>query len=508
VRPSPWHARTVTVHRRDVLGLLGVGAAHTALWALGCGAPTAVPRRPPQVSGEVRTWLHDAVSRLASRYPFVHALAVSRRRLTAARDVIGAGIARLRSDGVVLTVRDHDGSWREYASSELTRDGVAAAAHALDAPRQTRDLDFGRPPATPDEPPRIDHGDLQDRLDQLLRTSPALAPRIVYAAAVIDVDDAITWSVTPGRDLEQRMVRIRNTAIRAAWSDTRPAVRHAERAWSGWLDDQPLTPDDLDAVSEAALEVTTPGGLADDERTVVLDPSVAAVVLDAAVRGLFTATAARRPEVARRFASSTGAPGTAPANARTANPEPPFASPLLTLIDDPTAANAYGGFTFDDEGELASPVTLIETGRLVDRLTDRAAGRPGRGRRPGHLGSLVAAPSHLRLVPSTTPARLLYSDGFLLEGGLGASASPGGDRIRVLCARARELKSGKPTGRIYADVEIVAALPALLAAIDAIADTPISFAPQSSSTHDPLWTSISTPALRTRALLRTARSRP
>src|SRR5262249_52104053 len=153
-----------------------------------------------------------------------------------------------------------DGIWREHATSELSRDGVAAAARALGAARQTRAIDFGPTPATPDEPPHLADRDLQRRVEALLQGDAALARRMVYTAAAIDIDDAIVWSVARGRDLEQRLVRIRNTAVRAASNGSQPVVREAERAWSGWLDDQPLTADDLIATSEAALEVITPGG--------------------------------------------------------------------------------------------------------------------------------------------------------------------------------------------------------------------------------------------------------
>jgi predicted Zn-dependent protease len=520
----------VTFHRREVLGALGAASASTLLWALGCGSSAPNLRRAPQVSGEVRTWLHDAVARLAAVYPFAHALAVSRRRTTAARDVLGAGIARLRAEGVVLTVRDRDGSWHEHAISELSRDGVDAAARALGAARQLRAIDFGRTPDTPDEPPHLEDRDLHRRVELLLEGDAALARRLVYAAASIDIDDAIVWSVAPGRDLEQRLVRIRNTALRAAWNGTHPVVREAEHAWSGWLDDQPLTADDLIATSESALQVNTPGGFDDGERTVVLDPSVAAVVLDIAVRGLLTTDAARRPEVVRRLADSAAA----------------FASPLVTLIDDPTTPAAFGAFAFDDEGEPAAPLTLIDAGRLAARLSDRAAasGLPpnraattsggsssatpgsaataggsssasagptassgGRGRRPGHVGHLAVAPSHLRLVPGSSDRRELYDDGFLLEGALGANLDPTGDRIRIACARARELKGGNTTGQLYADVELVGSLSALLTAVDAVASTPTSFAPRDPTERDPTWRSISTPAVRTRGLVRAPRTR-
>jgi predicted Zn-dependent protease len=523
----------VTILRREVLAALGAASASGLLWALGCGGAAPTVRRAPQVSGEVRTWLHDAVARLAASFPVVHALAVSRRRTTAARDVLGAGIARLRTEGVVLTVRDRDGTWRDHVTTELTRSGVDAAARALAGPGlgtpASRAIDFGPAPTTPAEPPPLDDRDLHRRVDHLLDGDAALARRLVYAAAAIDVDDAIVWSVAPGRDLEQRLVRIRNTAVRAASSGTRPILRSAERAWSGWLDDQVLTADELVATSEAALEVITPGGFDDGERPVVLDPSVVAVVLDTLARTLLTSSASNRPELARRLAepaapavtapTPAAAPPSTPAAAAGAGPSRTpavggaatagasgalFGSPLVTLIDDPTAPGAYGGFAFDDEGEPAAPLTLLDAGRIAARLSDRAEGGAGRGRRAGHLGHLAPAPSHLLLAPGAAdPRQLRSSDGFILEGGVDAALAADGDRIRITCTRARELKGGNTTGRVYSDVELVGSLRALLTAIDAIATDTVTFSPHSGG----LWRSISAPAVRTRGFVRAARSR-
>lgn len=439
----------------------------------------------------MRTWLHDAVGRLTASYPSVHALAVTRRRTTAALDVLGAGIAQLRSDGVVLTVRDRDGAWREHVTSELTGPGVDAAVKALGASRQRKPVELGRPPAVPDEPPRLDDRDLRRRLEQLLASDASLSSRIVYAAALIDVDDTVVWSVAPGRDLEQRLVRIRQAATRAAWNGTRPVVSDVEHAWSGWLDDQPLGAGDIAAASEAALELMTPGSFDDGARAVVLDPSVVAVVVDAAVRGLLTSAAVRRPEVALRAAIGAR-----------------LASPLVTLVDDPTTNGAYGRFAFDDEGEPAAPITLIDAGRVTARLADHAGGGAGRGRRPGHLARVEPSPSHLQLVPGTAPASALYGDGLVLEGGLGAILDPGSDRVRVACARARELKAGNATGRVYADIELVGSLTALLSAVDGVAQAPSSFAVRTDPDREPTWRSISAPALRTRGVVRARRSRP
>jgi predicted Zn-dependent protease len=473
----------VTVHRREILGGFGVGAAATLLWAFGCRAQLPAVRRAPQVSRDVRSWLHDAVGRLAAVYPSVHALAVSRRRTTAALDVIGPGFARLRGDGAVLTVGLSDGTRREHVTSELTADGIDAAVQALGAPRQAAAIDAGPTPATPDEPPAIDDRDLRHRLE-LLQTDARPSSRIVYAAALIDIDDAIVWSVAPGRDLEQRLVRVRQAVTRAAWNGNLPVVATAEHAWSGWLDDQPLTPADIAAAGDAARKLMTPGTLDDGERTVVLDPSVVAIVLDTLARGRLTA--------------APGAPR---------GPEPRLASAAITVIDDPTAPASYGGFAFDDEGEPAAALTLVDAGRITGRLADRATGGTGRGRRPGHLARLSPASSHLQLVPGAADPSQLYTDGLVLEAGLAASFDPGSDRIRIACGRARELRAGNATGRVYADVELVGSLTALLTAADAVATTPASFAIPSAADRDPTWRSISTPALRTRGLVRARRPR-
>ena len=88
-------------NRREVLASLGVGAAHVLL---GCSAPGRGPAHPQVDTGEVRTWLHDAIARLhAAGFTHARALAVTRHRTSAALDVLGAGVSHTRTAGVVLS---------------------------------------------------------------------------------------------------------------------------------------------------------------------------------------------------------------------------------------------------------------------------------------------------------------------------------------------------------------------------------------------------------------------
>ena len=119
-----------------MLGGLGIASARALLCAFaGCvPRPPATPREAAlsaEVSGEVRLWLQDAVSRLhAVGFQRVHALAVRRTRATAAVDVLGASVSRGRADAAGITVIDARGN-REQVTSRLTEDGVAAAVRAL-----------------------------------------------------------------------------------------------------------------------------------------------------------------------------------------------------------------------------------------------------------------------------------------------------------------------------------------------------------------------------------------
>ena len=468
-------------NRREALRTLGVGSASTLLWALGCGPPPKpVVLTPQQASGEVRGWLRDAVARLATKYPVVHALAVSRRRTTGAIDLAGTGVARARRDGVVLTIRDRDGIWREQVTADLSEGGVLAAVRTLAGVVPATRIDMPVPPAPPSAPAKIGDLELRNRLAAIMRNDRAASSRIVYASALIDIDDVNVWSIAPGHDREQQLRRVRQRATRAAWNGTRPVVSDVERGWTGAIEDHQLDEQDVTRASIHALQLMTPGAFADGEYAVVLEPEITAMIVDAAVRGLLTASALRRPEVALRIVSGAAV---APAG--------------LTLVDDPGTPGAYGGFAFDDEGAVATATTLLEGGRVAGRLT--------RGRRAGHVGTLDPVPSHLRLDAGTAATTELYTNGWLLEGKVDAVFDPSSDRIVLGVSRAREIKNGSLTGRVFADLELVGELAALLANVTGLGKETETVATRDDRTGEPHWSSITAPWVRTRGFVRARR---
>jgi hypothetical protein len=465
--------------RREMLAALGVSGAATLLWA--CGGRSRVVKAQPQIRDDVRAWLRDAVTKLAAVFPTVHALAVSRRRTTAAIDIIGTGIGRGRRDGCVLVARDRDGRWREHVT-ELTEPGIAAAVRALAGkdPRPAR-VAFPIAPPRPHGPPVPDDIALEQRVRDIAKGDAQLNSRIIYAASMIEIDDATVWSISPRHDREQRLVHVRKRALRAAWAGTRPVIAEAERGWIGGVDDFELGAQVADATASALL-LTTPGTFDEREVDVVLDPTVTASLIDSGARAILTSTAARRPEVQRRL--SLGAT---------------LASKIITLVDDPTVPNAYGGFAFDDEGQPASSVTLIDEGKVVGVLG------AGRARRPGHVGPIEPGPSHLRLAAGTEDWRSMRGNGFLLEGGQASVFDATTDRVVIRAARARELKHGVETGRVFADVELVGAMASLLVNVTGVAKQTQVVSYRDDIDGEPQWRSVEAPYLSSRGVVRMRR---
>ena len=154
---------------------------------------------------------------------------------------------------------------------------------------------------------------------------------------------------------------------------------------------------------------------------------------------------------------------------------------------------------------------LLDGGKLAGRLDDRTTAGPGgaggRGRRPGHVGRVEPWPSHLVLAPAAGDAPLagLLADGYHLDGGSDAVLDPSSDRIVVSVARAYEIRRGHATGRVFADVELVGDLSALLAAVTAVASEHRAFPLRDEVDGLPRWRSVDAPGLVTRGLVRARR---
>ncbi len=123
----------------------------------------------------------------------------------------------------------------------------------------------------------------------------------------------------------------------------------------------------------------------------------------------------------------------------------------LTVVDDPTRLDLPGGFEADDEGVPASPIALVEAGRIAGWLCDRGTAdelraSPGRGRRAGWDLLPVPRLSNLVVRRGATPAADLESsqDRALLVTRLGgATVDPASRRVVLRVERGWEVRHGR-----------------------------------------------------------------
>jgi len=106
------------------------------------------------------------------------------------------------------------------------------------------------------------------------------------------------------------------------------------------------------------------------------------------------------------------------------------ASPLITVLDDPTLSPLYGSYQYDDEGTKAKPVALIEKGILKDFLYDRYQALKwgktsnGRGRRESFRHIPIPRMSNTFIAKGETPAEEIIKS---LDKGLLVKKMGGGE---------------------------------------------------------------------------------
>ncbi len=148
-----------------------------------------------------------------------------------------------------------------------------------------------------------------------------------------------------------------------------------------------------------------------------------------------------------------------------------IASPLVSIIDDPTLPGGYGSYFIDDEGHLARPTYIIREGKFVQGLTNNYASSvlklppTANGRRESFERKVYTRMSNTFFKPGkSTPQEIITSvdKGVYLMKGLSGMEDPKGWGIQVLVLYGKEIKNGRVTDRIYSPLGITGFVPDLL----------------------------------------------
>lgn len=160
------------------------------------------------------------------------------------------------------------------------------------------------------------------------------------------------------------------------------------------------------------------------------------------------------------------------------------ASPLVTMIDDPSNGWAASYF-FDDEGVLAAPTVIVQDGVLVAGINDRysAAALGARGLRVAKTANgRREAWDHKPYTRMTntffgagtaTPAAMIASveRGYYLRHPSNGMEDPKGWGIQLEGALAEEIRDGRLTGRVFSPVVVTGSVPRLLRSVSMVGDS-------------------------------------
>jgi predicted Zn-dependent protease len=501
--------------RRSFLRALRGGAAASALapFLAACGGQ--MDRDPVAArSGErpvpvLREELRRHVQALSRRLPGVSALACIERVSWVLVDHEDRSLHQVVLGSLVLTWADGD-RVREEVTTDLGAGGVARAAWALGERAGARPAG----PVATSAPAPLDSAAQPAQDPRSLAPGEWLAPvntlyerarrtgesRIAYRAAYAVCDDSETLFISAEHDLAQRVVRTRAGVLFLGQDTRRRVLARPERAGAtlrveeaeqGGLQglDAVALPEAL--LAGAARRVLTlfaptppPQGLFD----VILAPDVAARVL--------------RDCVAPGLCGDAWQEGTARAAALAGQRA---AAEAVTLVDDPRAPGAYGSCFFDDEGMAGAAVALIDAGVVRGPLTDRRSAlalglaRTASARRAHPTAPVSPAPSNLVLAPGRVAREALIDgvdQGYLLEGCQWARTHLPTWRFTARAARAYEIRRGKLTGVVHADIDVTGDVPGLLADVRAVSDDASRFCYGGGGT---LATSATSPSVWTRA---------
>lgn len=437
-------------------------------------APLALSPEAAGVAASLRDrfgFLREIVAEMERRVPYASALV---RFGSGSSVVLRDGEQQANrldpQSGIVLTASTgHE--LEETATDDLDPSSVRQAAEALvDRVHQARSNGLPALDIAPDGPPNADFAtpveidpstvplaERIERFETIRRQLRAAAPRAVEAIAVHRESSQVSVFVNR-MGLATQQVRRAVLVLQLFVSDgSQRQFDIISRAGTGGLERLEVSDARLAecaATAEALLDAKPPPA---GEHAVVLDADTSGIVAHESFghgveTDMFLKGRARAAEyVGRRVGSD-----------------------VVTIMDDPTVPGAYGSYFMDDEGQLATPTTIVRDGIFQRGITDLYSAtrlgipRSANGRRESVQRKAYARMSNTYIAAGDrSPEELIgeLDNGLVLLQPLNGMEDPKGWGIQIWTHYAREIKHGRPTGVLYSPIAMTGYVPDLLAAV-------------------------------------------
>ena len=463
------------ITRRQFLIRGGAGLAGVALSSplLDVLARPAFAAAADEFPGPFTDLFASIVADLETKFPYASALYTSSSGITMRRDRNGRSVSESPFGTSGVTLRVFDGRvFHESAVGSTEPDALRAAAKTLRgevAPATQRTAIEPLPARTQvwRTPMRVDPDSLSlaermARLDREFERGEWDDPRIRNVTATTSADRIRRVFVDRTRRLASETVMISHSLFLVGFDQGRPGFGFARNVAQGGLELAELAEAQIERSRRETVEMFGAGRVAAGEYEVILAPEVTGLLAHESFgHGVEMDQFVKDRAKAREFLGRK------------------VASDMVTMYDDPSLPGARGSYPFDDEGALAARTQIIEGGVFRQPLTDLASAvrlgvaRTPNGRTQGWNRKVYPRMSNTFFGRGTTAKDEVFAslaDGLYLEGFRNGVEDPQGWGIQFTASRAREVKGGKLTGRVFTPATVSGYVPEILSNITRIGD--------------------------------------
>lgn len=413
--------------------------------------------------------MQDLLSEAENKFPYAAATLFSNRGIEIDLDKSDENLSSTRSNlGLVLSIFNGE-YFEEFATDLLSPDHIVRFFH------EAVDNTLTRP-----EKYHI-HTPMQD--EKFFKTDEKINPDRVSANEKIDLlrsrrskilagDNVVNCRIVYNEELNNKTFITRKSLINEETRHLSHYVMvyvtdgdilkydYTSKGGTGGLELIQIADSEIDELVENANRLLSAENVEPDFYDIVATPEIAGLIAHEAFgHGVETDMYLKNRARSREYLGK------------------PIASPLVSILDDPTLPGGYGSYHIDDEGFPAQPTYIIKDGIFIQGLTNRYSSSVLRlpatanGRRESFARKVYTRMSNTFFKPgSNDPEEIIGSveHGIYLIKGLSGMEDPKGWGIQVLVLYGKEIKNGKLTERIFSPLGITGFVPDLLGDISMV----------------------------------------
>jgi TldD protein len=363
------------------------------------------------------------------------------------------------SQGLVLSA--WNGAWfEEAATSDLTPDHIVEVAQRLASsvqvspgapidPGPAKQAHFET--AFEEDPKSLSAEEKLEMCRQLHRTASALDPRIVNVAVRYLERLESKAFVNRTKQLSQNVMRLRMSVQMFVSDGQQLQYDWVSKDATGGLELIHVSDEELRELCDHALALLTAEKVPPGMYDVVCSPDVSGVIAHEAFGhgvelDMFLKGRARSEQYLGEI----------------------IASPLVSILDDPSYPHGHGSYFFDDEGQLASPTYIIRNGVFERGISDLFSAhslevaRSANGRRESFEHKIYTRMSNTFFGRGDTRLQDMIESvdhGVYLQHSSSGMEDPKGWGMQVTSHYGEEIRNGQLTGRIFAPIGITGYVP-------------------------------------------------